>query len=56
MTRCSGTPMVAASCPRTGRLTPLRTRALTLNRDQRRAVVRSYPDSHVRRAPSGPVE
>jgi len=51
MTRCSGTPTVRASCPRVERLGPLRTRAPKLDREQRRAVVRSYPDNHVRRAP-----
>lgn len=49
--RCSGTPMIAASCPRVGRVAPMHTRALRLNRDQRRAVVRSYPETSIRRAP-----
>ena len=50
MMRCSGTPTVRAACPRVGRVAPLRTRALQLHRDQRRAVVRSYPDSTLHRS------
>lgn len=50
MKRCSGTPTVRASCPRTDRVAPLRTRALQLNRDGRRAVVRSYPEATLRRS------
>lgn len=48
MSRCSGTPTVRAACPRLDRVAPLRTRALHLNRDGRRAVVRSYPESSPR--------
>ena len=49
MMRCSGTPIVRAACPRVDRVAPLRTRALRLSRDQRRAVVRSYPEASLRR-------
>ena len=56
MSRCSGTPSVRAGCPRVDRIGPLRTRAPKLDRDQRRAVVRSYPDAHVRRAPIDTAE
>ncbi len=42
---CCGTPTVRATCPRVGRLSTLRTRALRLDRDQRRAVVRSYTEA-----------
>jgi len=49
MSRCSGTPTVRAACPRVDRVAPLRMRALQLNRDGRRAVVRSYPETSPRR-------
>lgn len=47
---CSGTPTVRATCPRVGRVSTLRTRTLHLDRDQRRAVVRSYPEAAQGRA------